>query len=69
MGEGTGDKAEGKWDQVKGKVKEGVGDATDNPNLEDEGEKDQAKGKAKQAWGDAKNTTEKVKESIKDAFD
>jgi uncharacterized protein YjbJ (UPF0337 family) len=69
MGEGTGDKAEGKWDQVKGKVKEGVGDATDNPNLEDEGEKDQAKGKAKQAWGDAKNATEKVKESIKDAFD
>jgi uncharacterized protein YjbJ (UPF0337 family) len=69
MGSGTGDKAEGKWDEVKGKVKEGVGDATDDRDLEDEGKVDQAKGKTKQAWGDAKNAGQKVKEGIKDAFD
>jgi uncharacterized protein YjbJ (UPF0337 family) len=69
MGAGTGDKAEGKWDEVKGKVKEGVGDATDDESLETEGKKDQLKGKGKEAWGDVKNAGEKVKEAVKDVKD
>ncbi len=69
MGSGTGDKAEGKWDEVKGKVKEGVGDATDNESLEAEGKLDQAKGEGKQAWGDVKNAGQRAKEAIKDLGD
>lgn len=69
MGSGTGDKAKGKWDQVKGKVKEGAGDATDDESLEAEGKRDQLKGKGKQAWGDVKNAGQRVKEAAKDATD
>jgi uncharacterized protein YjbJ (UPF0337 family) len=69
MGAGTGDKAEGKLDELKGKVKEGVGDATGNRDLEAEGEVDQTRGKAKQAWGDVKNAGENAKDAIDDAID
>jgi uncharacterized protein YjbJ (UPF0337 family) len=53
----TEDKAAHKATELKGKVKEGVGQATDDPELETEGQADQAKGNLKQA-GD----------KIKDAF-
>jgi uncharacterized protein YjbJ (UPF0337 family) len=53
----TEDKAAHKATEVKGKVKEGVGDATDDQELQAEGQADQAKGNIKQA-GD----------KIKDAF-
>lgn len=66
---GTDEHAEGKWDKVKGKVKEGVGDATDDKDLEAEGKTDQAKGKAKDAWGDVKDAADKVGDSVKDALD
>jgi uncharacterized protein YjbJ (UPF0337 family) len=69
MGAGTGDKAEGKLDELKGKVKEGVGDATGDRDLQAQGEVDQAKGKAKQAWGEVKNAGEKAKQAIQDAVD
>jgi uncharacterized protein YjbJ (UPF0337 family) len=69
MGSGTGDKAEGKIDELKGKAKEGFGKVTDDEETEAEGKLDQAKGGGKQAWGDVKNAGDKVKESIKDAFD
>jgi uncharacterized protein YjbJ (UPF0337 family) len=45
----------GKVDELKGKVKQGIGKATDNPNLQAEGLVDEAKGKVKQAYGDLKN--------------
>ena len=53
----TDDKIDAKTDQVKGQVKEGVGKATDDPELEAEGHGDQAKGNLKQAG-----------EKIKDVF-
>ncbi|MDT7578894.1 MAG: hypothetical protein QOK35_154 [Pseudonocardiales bacterium] len=56
------DKIDAKTDQVKGKVKEGVGRATDDRDLEAEGHGDQAKGNIKQAG-------EKVKDSVKNVFD
>ena len=37
MKSGTRDEAEGKWHQVKGKVKEIAGELSDDPMLEAEG--------------------------------
>ncbi len=51
------DKAARKATEVKGKIKEGVGRATDDEELEAEGQVDQAEGNLKQA-GD----------KVKDAF-
>lgn len=53
----TEDKLSNKAQELKGKVKEGAGDATDNESLENEGRTDQAKGNLKQAG-----------EKVKDAF-
>ncbi|HEY0501575.1 MAG TPA: CsbD family protein [Kutzneria sp.] len=46
-------------DDVKGKVKEGVGHVTDDKSLETEGKGDQAKGKVKQAVEDVKDAFKK----------
>jgi uncharacterized protein YjbJ (UPF0337 family) len=54
---GFDDKVGNKADQAAGKVKETVGDATDNESLEREGRSDQSKAKLKDA-----------KEDVKDAF-
>lgn len=51
-----------KFDEVKGRVKEGVGEATDNEELETEGKIDRAKAKAKE-------TVDKVADRVKDATD
>lgn len=56
---GLGDKISNKAQEVSGKVKESVGNATDNPDLKAEGYKDQAAAKAKQAG-------ENVKDAAKD---
>ena len=54
----TDDKINAKSDELKGKVKEGVGRATDDRDLEAEGHADQAQGNLKQAG-------EKVKDVFK----
>jgi len=54
---GLMDKANNEAEIAKGKVKEGVGDATDNDSMEAEGEADQASGNTKQ-----------VGEKVKDVF-
>lgn len=46
----------GKIDELKGKAKQGIGHATNDPGLEGEGTLDEAKGKVKQAFGDFKDT-------------
>jgi uncharacterized protein YjbJ (UPF0337 family) len=53
----TDDKIDNKSEELTGKVKEGVGRATDNESLEAEGKADQSTSKLKQAG-----------ENIKDAF-
>ena len=55
---GADDKIDAKSDELKGKVKEGVGRATDDRDLEAEGHADQAKGSLKGA-------AEKVKDVFK----
>ena len=47
-------KADGKMDEVKGKVKQAWGDLTDNPDTHAEGQADELKGRGKQALGDAR---------------
>jgi uncharacterized protein YjbJ (UPF0337 family) len=53
----TGDKIDNKAEELRGKAKEGVGKATNDPELENQGKVDQAKGNLKQAG-----------EKVKDAF-
>jgi len=50
----------GKMDEVKGKVKQGIGKATNNPNLQGEGVVDETKGKVKQGYGDVKDTIKRT---------
>ncbi len=54
---GNDDKIANKTDNLAGKAKETIGDATDNKSLENEGKKDQTKADLKQAG-----------EKVKDAF-
>jgi len=56
---GNEDKLNNKMEDMKGKVKEGVGDATNDESLKRQGEADQTKSDLKQAG-------EKVKDAFKD---
>jgi len=53
---------EGEFDQAKGKVKQTVGDVTDNEQMQAEGVFDRAKGAVKEGVGN-------VQEAVKDATD
>lgn len=53
MKQSTKDKAKGKFHEVKGKVKEGVGRMTKNPDLEVEGQGEQVGGKMRKKIGQA----------------
>jgi uncharacterized protein YjbJ (UPF0337 family) len=64
----TDQKIEGQWDQAKGKVKEGIGDATDNERMEREGEWDQAKGQVKEGVGQAREGMDKAVDNARDDF-
>ena len=52
----------GKMDEIKGRVKQAVGDLTDDRELKDSGRADKAAGKAKQA---AQRVITKARSSIK----
>jgi len=51
MKQSTKDKAKGKFHEVKGKVKEKVGRATNNPDLEAEGRGEKIGGKIQKKIG------------------
>jgi uncharacterized protein YjbJ (UPF0337 family) len=51
MKDSTKDQAQGKFREVKGKVKEKVGRATKNPNLEEEGQDEKVAGKIQKKIG------------------
>jgi uncharacterized protein YjbJ (UPF0337 family) len=51
----------GESDKAKGKLKEKIGEHTDDEKLEREGERDQAKGKVKDAWDDIKDAADEVR--------
>ena len=57
------DELEGKGEQVKGKVKQAVGDLTDDEQLHDEGVVDEAAGDVQEGYG---RTKRKIGEAIED---
>ena len=59
MKQSTKDKAKGKFHEVKGKVKEKVGRATNNPALEAEGQVEKIGGKVQKKIGQVENVLEK----------
>ncbi|MET8142594.1 CsbD family protein [Sphaerisporangium sp. NPDC005288] len=63
---GADDKISNKAEQLKGKIKQGVGDATDDEELRAEGEADEAKGNLKQAGERVKDAAKDVKDAFKD---
>lgn len=48
------DELDGKVDRLKGKIKEGVGHATNDQKLHDEGVADQAEGRVQEGYGKAR---------------
>jgi len=57
------DEVEGTAKEIKGRVKQGVGDLTDDQNLHDEGVADESEGEVQKGFGTAKR---KVGEAIED---
>jgi uncharacterized protein YjbJ (UPF0337 family) len=60
------DELEGKGDQLKGKVKQGVGDLTGNDKMKGEGHADEASGNVQEGFGRGRR---KVGEAIEDVGD
>jgi uncharacterized protein YjbJ (UPF0337 family) len=63
MSEQTGERIEGKIDEVKGHAKSTWGEMTGDERTRAEGERDKAKGKVKQGVADVKD---KVDEAVQD---
>ena len=59
MKSSTQDKAEGKWHQVKGKIKEVAGKAVGNRDLEAEGKVENVDGKVREKIGEIKDVVGK----------
>jgi uncharacterized protein YjbJ (UPF0337 family) len=57
------DELDGKAKQVKGKIKQGVGDLTDDERLREEGLADEAEGDVQEHFGTARR---KVGEAVED---
>jgi len=55
----------GQVDQAKGKVKQAVGELTNNDKLKTEGKVDEAVGKVKTAVGQAQKTIEGANKAVK----
>ena len=60
------DELDGKADALKGRVKQGVGDLTDNDRLRDEGAAEEAGGEIKEGLGKARR---KIGDAIEDVGD
>lgn len=66
---GIGDKIGNAAQEAVGKVKEGVGDLTDNEHLEAEGRADQAEARVKQGAEKVKDAVKSGADRLKDAID
>jgi uncharacterized protein YjbJ (UPF0337 family) len=66
MGLPNKDEVEGQYEQAKGAVKENVGRAIDDREMESEGTANRAGGKIQEGYGEAKR---KVGDAIKDVGD
>lgn len=59
MKDSTTDKAEGTLHEAKGKIKEKIGQVTNDPNLEAEGQDENLAGKIQKKVGDVKKVFNK----------
>jgi uncharacterized protein YjbJ (UPF0337 family) len=59
MSQGDKDEVKGKFHEIKGKVKEKVGHATNDPDLEDEGTAEKVSGKVQKKVGQVEKVFEK----------
>lgn len=66
---GLGDDIKNQTEDLKGKAKEGIGEATDNEQLQSEGKLDQLGSKAKQGLEDVKDKAAETFNDITDKFD
>lgn len=57
---GNDSQTEGKFEQVRGDIKENVGDAIGNEQMENEGKLDQAKGNVREGVGDVQEGVERT---------
>ena len=62
------DEVKGKWEQVKGSVKDKAGELTGNDRLEAEGEAQNAGGKVQEGWGSVKRNVSNAVEDVADAI-
>ena len=62
------DEVDGKWEQVKGTVKEKVGEVTGDRDLEAEGEAQDAAGETQETWGKFKRGVSDAVDSVGDAI-
>jgi uncharacterized protein YjbJ (UPF0337 family) len=67
--EAVANQASGMLNQVKGKVKQAVGDLTDNHSMHASGTKDKLKGKLQEAYGDVKEKEAELKNDLRDIDD
>ena len=61
---GTGDRAHGTVDEMKGKGKQAWGDLTDDNQTKGEGMLDEGKGKAQGLLGDLKDKADDLKDDV-----
>ena len=62
------DELRGKADQIKGRVKDAVGKATDDERLREEGAADEASGKVQEGFGTARRKAGETIEDIGDSI-
>lgn len=68
MGLPNEDEMKGKWDQASGAVKDKVGEATGDRDLETEGEAQRTGGKVQEGFGTARRKVGDAVEDIGDAI-
>ncbi|HEY8560845.1 MAG TPA: CsbD family protein [Pyrinomonadaceae bacterium] len=68
MGIPNNDEMEGKWEQVKGSVKNTVGEVTGDRDLEAEGEIQNAEGETQETWGKFKRGVGETIDAVGDAI-
>lgn len=68
MGVPNSDEIEGKYEQAKGSVKEGLGRLTGDEEMEAEGTADKLKGDVQEGWGSAKRNVGETLEDVGDAI-
>ena len=59
---GNEQQREGKLEQARGTIKENVGDALDNEQMEYEGKLDQGKGQVREGIGDVREEVDEARE-------